>query len=543
MTPSLLHRIRLYFKSPAVIGYFIVALASVALRAPLAHFPLERDEGEYSYIAQRWLQGEIPYRASFDQKAPGVFAVYAVFERWFGTSPAAIHWGTQIFTLMTLAIFVYLGNLWMSSAASLFGAAAFILMVLDPTVLGQSSNTEIFAILPLVAALGTLYVALDRQSLIAAWSTGLLLSLACLFKQVAFVYIIGSALLMLPLQKRIGMLSSFFLGVMMVFSLVCSYFIQTGAWPQFLECVITYNREYATHLPLSECWWNLWVGLRPNLSTFWPVYSLAVYAIIPVWRSFQDRTGLRLRNYKTLLSIWLFLSFLAVSIGGYYRPHYLVLLAPPAALLAASQVENLCRRYSGHHPLRSLSVLGTILFVHCMLINSWYYFSSDQENKEYRLYQATIFSVSARIADLVAMNSAPSERVFMLGCEPEILYYAKRISASRYIYINPLMIPSPSAMNRQVETINYLKRNPPKVMVVFMRNLIGWVHDSPNDVFEETQSLLDTLPYHLVGLVPMVGDQALNVLSGQNARDMWKSSPVRLTDQRQYVAMVWKLDR
>ena len=63
------------------------------LRWPVADVPLERDEGEYAYIAQRWLRGKVPYRDAFDQKPPGVFVAYAVIETLIGASPAALHWG------------------------------------------------------------------------------------------------------------------------------------------------------------------------------------------------------------------------------------------------------------------------------------------------------------------------------------------------------------------------------------------------------------------------------------------------------------------
>ncbi len=46
----------------------LVILLSVVLRAGIVSIPLERDEGEYAYIAQRWLAGDVPYRDAFDQK-------------------------------------------------------------------------------------------------------------------------------------------------------------------------------------------------------------------------------------------------------------------------------------------------------------------------------------------------------------------------------------------------------------------------------------------------------------------------------------------
>ena len=54
----------------------LLALLVLSIRAPLMDLPLERDEGEYAYIAWRMDQGEMPYRDWFDQKPPGVFFAY-----------------------------------------------------------------------------------------------------------------------------------------------------------------------------------------------------------------------------------------------------------------------------------------------------------------------------------------------------------------------------------------------------------------------------------------------------------------------------------
>src|SRR3954466_11991408 len=61
--------------SPLLLIAFIVALTA-PLRLPLINIPLERDEGEYAYIAWRLDYGEVPYRDWVDQKPPGIFCVY-----------------------------------------------------------------------------------------------------------------------------------------------------------------------------------------------------------------------------------------------------------------------------------------------------------------------------------------------------------------------------------------------------------------------------------------------------------------------------------
>ncbi|MBM4047935.1 MAG: hypothetical protein FJ279_22775, partial [Planctomycetes bacterium] len=49
----------------------VVALAiglTLAIRAPFFRVPLERDEGEYAYIAWLMDQGGLPYRDAVNQK-------------------------------------------------------------------------------------------------------------------------------------------------------------------------------------------------------------------------------------------------------------------------------------------------------------------------------------------------------------------------------------------------------------------------------------------------------------------------------------------
>ncbi len=56
-------------------GLFLGVVVWVRLR--LLGLPLERDEGEYAYMAQQLLQGVLPYTEAHSMKFPGIFFVYA----------------------------------------------------------------------------------------------------------------------------------------------------------------------------------------------------------------------------------------------------------------------------------------------------------------------------------------------------------------------------------------------------------------------------------------------------------------------------------
>src|SRR5271154_3815979 len=53
-----------------------IILFTALIRTPLLPIPLERDEGEYAYIAWRLDHHELPYRDWVDQKPPAIFWVY-----------------------------------------------------------------------------------------------------------------------------------------------------------------------------------------------------------------------------------------------------------------------------------------------------------------------------------------------------------------------------------------------------------------------------------------------------------------------------------
>src|SRR5919204_3080357 len=83
-----------------------LVLIVTAVRAPLLPIPLERDEGEYAYIAWRLEHNELPYRDWVDQKPPAVFYVYGLALSLPFEPVRAIHFVGLLFAAAsTLALF------------------------------------------------------------------------------------------------------------------------------------------------------------------------------------------------------------------------------------------------------------------------------------------------------------------------------------------------------------------------------------------------------------------------------------------------------
>src|SRR4051794_34418033 len=149
----------------------VVAVA-LLIRWPLASIPLERDEGEYAYIAQRWLRGDVPYRDAFDQKPPGTFAVYAACFTLFGESIESVHWGVQLYTLLTLACVAWVARRVGGPGAGWVAALLAAFMTADLSVLGNAANTETVMILPLTAGLAATLCAVERDATVWAGLAG-----------------------------------------------------------------------------------------------------------------------------------------------------------------------------------------------------------------------------------------------------------------------------------------------------------------------------------------------------------------------------------
>src|SRR5262245_18313022 len=80
-----------------------IALLYIVVRIHVIAIPLDRDEGVFGYIAQRILDGGLPYRDALDHKPPGVFYLYALALRVLPATPSGVHLFLHAYNLLTLA--------------------------------------------------------------------------------------------------------------------------------------------------------------------------------------------------------------------------------------------------------------------------------------------------------------------------------------------------------------------------------------------------------------------------------------------------------
>ncbi|MCH8891318.1 MAG: hypothetical protein IH827_09625, partial [Myxococcales bacterium] len=81
------------------------------------------------------------------------------------------------------------------------------------------------------------------------------------------------------------------------------------------------------------------------------------------------------------------------------------------------------------------------------------------------IYPHNSFEDMPAIASEIESITNPDDSVFVFGTEPELLFYARRASATRYIYLFPLFGRFPDARERQQGVIDEISSARPSVMV------------------------------------------------------------------------------
>jgi hypothetical protein len=528
-------------------------LVSCLLRASIADIPLERDEGEYAYIAQRWLAGELPYQTSFNQKFPGSFLAYAAIITCLGESPAAIHWGTQIWSMVTITLVFLLGRKMFSAPAGVTAAAFTALMVGDFGVHGNAANTETFAILFFVASVLAALNAVERASLAWSFAAGALGAAGMMCKQpglfnlaFVFLYVCWCS------KRRVPRAIAVVVGAAVILGLVFLYFAANGAWAAFSDNTIWHNFSYASRIPLEAYPEMFLLSLYHFLESFWPVCLLAAWGVLgSVVRKRSATTDEsqdpNLRSKCSMLLVWLGFCFLAVSVGGYFREHYFIQIIPTVALLAGLGTTLIAPPQSTRKLWQALPYVlcGVVALI---MINEtlWYYRPGSGDEKCREIYGNSPFADSPEIARFIAANSTPEDSVLVMGSEPQILYYAKRRSATRYILAYPFMTPFPDTAARQKSVMEEVRRNNPKfVVTVFLSTSFMGSPETPKTIFQDLRTYM-TGRYAVVGGIVRIDQHngllpPLQFATGEPVVAMYQEDPAWYTTPKAWVTvLIWQ---
>ena len=437
-----------------ILSLSFVIVLTTAIRLPLLAIPFERDEGEYAYIAWRLGAHELPYREWIDQKPPGIFWAYRAALAFPLEPVRAAHALALIVSAASACALFFLARRFMGIFWACAAAALFAVLSADPWIEGASANTEIFMLLPLILSLPAFLRAEPegRRGKAFMLLCGALVGAAALFKQVAAVnwpFLVALYPIYVARGKRLRHTFSFAAwsaaGSAAIWLPVLAYFFLRGALGDFIANVFTHNLEYVNAVP----WSSRWDNCAQTMETLSRAQATAyLFAFAGFWALLRAGRG----RLFLLLAGWLAASFLATSASGYFFPHYFQQLLPSLALAAALGAEALClaRLPRAVAPAARKALAVLLLAAPPAFAFYPFFFKMTPADAVTKIYPGNFFAEMPALAQRLAEVTRPDARVFVFGAEAELLFYARRVSATRYIFLFPLYGPYSSARKNQL---------------------------------------------------------------------------------------------
>ncbi len=439
-----------------------ILLAFWLARWPFREIPLIRDEGEYAYIGQRILLGDVPYRDVYNQKTPFAFYAMAAGQSLLGPGVSELRlFGSAYGLLSTSAVYVA-ARMALGPLGAAVAALAFAALVFDQAGIVHQASTEYFMLLWL--ALGVLAWTKAADSARPGWAAaaGVFAGLACQTKQsgaVLLVFFAADALFRRRREGRAALapatreLARALAGFAAVLAAVAAYFAAHGALEDFVECawlhIGGYVGERQRDVHLLDRWAQL-ASIVGRDAGFWIVGAFGLY------RSGRDTNGASSGWWILLLA----LLAVAIAPGGGFR-HYYLPLALPLALGMGALAHSLPGR-SG----RQRVAVGLALLLPWLgpLWHGWNLLHPDLSKVPPRVFRP--FDRADAVARAIAARTGPDEPILIVGSEPQIYYLAGRPAATRLIQLYTTTGPYSFAASLRREFLRDLQEGHPRYVLV-----------------------------------------------------------------------------
>lgn len=473
-------------------------------------------------MAQLLLHGVPPYQLAYSMKFPGIHATYAAILALLGQSVAGIHVGLLLANIAATVLVYYIGKTAYDRRIGAYAAAGFAILSLNPEGHGLSANAEHFVLVP---ALGSVLLTL-RAANGGRWShfagAGALAGLSLVVKQhgaafaaftIFYLAYTQIARRTVPWSAFARQMSVYLLSLAAPLAITCLALARAGVFEEFWFWTFTYAREYASVFSPAEGASQFLPAvarhvIKPSLS----IWLLGMAGILALW---FDR---ELKPPRAFTAGLLIFSLLAVVPGFYFRRHYFILVLPGIALMAALGavwLGSLLQRYS-----KTKRLPGVLLFLAMALTvcRQWsLLFTATPVEASRAVYGLQPFAESIEVGDYIRRHSAPADRIAVLGSEPQILFYAQRLSATPFIYTYPLVEEHDRAVEMQKEMIREIEGAKPRYIVaVFLpQSWCAWPN-APRLIFDWAARYCGE-NYRQVGVVEFVSENEVYVLLGDGA--------------------------
>ncbi|MGB9081809.1 MAG: glycosyltransferase family 39 protein [Desulfuromonadaceae bacterium] len=463
------------------------------VRIRLLQAPMERDEGEYAYMGQLLLKGIPPYVNAYTMKLPGVSFVYALFMALFGQTTAGIHMGLLVVNSISIYLVFLLARRVLDKDAAVISCATYAVLSLSQSVYGVFAHATHFVVLFSLAGFLLLLHYIDRGRLFALCASGVCFGLAFIMKQhsvlmicCAFLYLVWHGWKK-PVGSRKKLLVAcviFLSGTIIPYALVVLYVLKAGVLGKFWFWTVKYAREYVSEQTLEQGWNNFAKTFKRIVEPQMPFWLLAGGGLAALFTKQGSKT-----DRLFILGLFFF-SFLSICPGLYFREHYFILLLPAVALMVGAAARTAGHFLSSLQMGRFQQFIPVLLLITAVAYGIYhernYYFFFEPQQVTRSTYGPSPFNEAVQVARYIKEHTSADDRIAVLGSEPEIFFYADRLSATRHIYMYGLMEKQSFAVQMQSEMIREIEMAKPKYIVMvnlpsswgeppfFSRTIIEW---------------------------------------------------------------------
>jgi Dolichyl-phosphate-mannose-protein mannosyltransferase len=441
----------------------LLLIALLATRLPALVEPAGNDQSLYAYGGARLLAGDVPYRDVWDQKPPGIFAVYAAL--WAVVpNESVVAVGDLVAASLTAWLLVVLGRRTVGVDVG-YAAAAIFLLFGHPAMARNSGayvrgQCEVFIALFVTAALASL--ARRERRWWHLWMAGAALGAAFWLKYNALAYGLPAALLvwLMPgatptlrrVTRELAMIGAAFA---LVVGMGLAWFAAHGAIDDLWLATIRYNALYSseTYTGIGAMLAYPFMALyqHAHVDMLWFLGSLGGLLLIP---------HVRRRPEVLVILGWIAAAVVSISANGARNlPQYFVQAGPALAFAAAA----------GLATWSFLRPAGRLVVVASLVVGFWRV-GADPEVPRLGGLRQLITNVSDdlayargevdrptflrrfkgaqkydafeidRLSTLVSGTTRPDDRILVFGFSPGVYVKSGRASASRFHWSRPVVI-------------------------------------------------------------------------------------------------------
>lgn len=413
------------------------------------------DSSVFQYIARSILEGNVPYRDTFDHKGP---LLYLLNVLGLSISPRFGIWFIELITLFFSFFLMYkLANLFCEKITAVFVVMA-ILPVLQEYFQGGNFSEE-YA-LPFIC--GGLYIFSDYfvNGKITIWRLilcgaffGAVLLLRVNMIAIWVVMCIGVLIECISKKKSfqmVGFLVWFLVGALVIIMPFIVWFLWHGALRDFWESYFVFNVVYATE--------DQRVTIFSKVDTFshflhstLTVISIGVFCV-----SFCKK-----KDMFSLLGLsCLLLTLLMISMSGHSFGHYGMIIIP-ILVIPLAYIGRGCDMCWNQNQITNIFIVVCLVVKLVMPVNQSMVenFVDSYQNRGTERIDDRVLTVSLWVQEV----TTPDQKIIVCGNWNAVYNQSERFAASKYSYQGPICQINPE-MER--EFFEDLEENKPSVIVL-----------------------------------------------------------------------------